>query len=232
MSSKHERCHSRSLTRSKKTRSSRRTHCTFANQSGAVAPHSKSCEAMAMESCVARGFGVRCDSTALVRARTTGTPAPSSIPPVARARTKARTSAPLASRRCFVREPKRRCRAALQDLRDTPDGFSDAPDLRGASGNVSDARCYEAFGVRCDSTALVRARTTGTPVPSSIPPVARARTKARTSAPLASRRCFVREPKRRCRAALQKLRGEGGGVVRVPERRCRAALQKLRGEGS
>ncbi len=33
-----------------------------ANQSGAVAPHSKSCEARAVESRVARSFGVRCEA--------------------------------------------------------------------------------------------------------------------------------------------------------------------------
>ncbi len=53
--------------------------------------------------------------------------------------------------RCLVCEPKRRCRAALQDLRDAPGDVSVAPDLRCAPGDFSDARCREAFGVRCEA---------------------------------------------------------------------------------
>ncbi len=124
-----------------------------------------------MERCLARGFGVRCEtplwfakepperlplraSRLLVRVPTKAR-TPASLHPAREFVCEQRHQRPplLHSARCFIREPKRRWRAALQKLRGESDGA------------VLGSRFWSA--VR--STALVRQRTTGTPSPSSIP---------------------------------------------------------------
>ena len=120
--------------------------------------------------------------------------------------------------RFVPREPKRRCRAALQNRAARGRGNAVTSIEEASPGYWSAVRrlkrASQSFWSAVRSTALVREQTTQTPSPLEHPA-----------------RCFVREPKRRCRAALQSraARSSGNAATSAEEYVAASAVVDRRG---